>query len=62
MEYEKLDDSDDYPGCGIGHSESDTPKFFERLKHWLLVFLDDKCHQVNWKHDYYVSRLIDISL
>ncbi|KAI9493708.1 hypothetical protein BDB00DRAFT_822221 [Zychaea mexicana] len=45
MQYENLDESNDYPSGGTGSFESKSPEFFDHLKRWTLVFLDDKRHQ-----------------
>ncbi|KAF7730560.1 hypothetical protein EC973_001941 [Apophysomyces ossiformis] len=45
MQYDSLDGSNDYPSGGTGSIESRSPEFFDQLKHWTLVFLDDKRHQ-----------------
>ncbi|KAL0092132.1 IP3 receptor [Phycomyces blakesleeanus] len=46
MQYNLLDDSNEYPSGGTGSVESKSPEFFDHLKHWTLVFLDDKSHQL----------------
>ncbi|KAI9318767.1 hypothetical protein BX666DRAFT_2026190 [Dichotomocladium elegans] len=51
MTYDKLDESDNYPSGGIAIIESGTPDFFDQLKHWILVFLDDKCQQFSKNRD-----------
>ena len=46
MQYETLDETDEYPSGGTSNFESKSPEFFDQLKRWTLVFLDDKRHQV----------------
>ncbi|KAG0179979.1 hypothetical protein DFQ29_001424 [Apophysomyces sp. BC1021] len=45
MQYDSLDGSNDYPSGGTGSIESRSPEFFDQLKHWIYVFLDDKPRQ-----------------
>ncbi|KAI9249172.1 hypothetical protein BDA99DRAFT_575816 [Phascolomyces articulosus] len=45
MQYDTLDGTNEYPSGGTSSFESKSPEFFDQLKRWTLVFLDDKRHQ-----------------
>ncbi|ORZ24144.1 hypothetical protein BCR42DRAFT_402338 [Absidia repens] len=44
IRYDSLEDSTTYPHGGNGSIESRQPEFFDQLKRWILVFLDDHRH------------------
>ncbi|KAI7861289.1 inositol 1,4,5-trisphosphate/ryanodine receptor-domain-containing protein [Spinellus fusiger] len=46
MQYDLMDGSNEYPFGGSGTVESRSPDFIDHFKHWTLVFLDDRCHQL----------------
>ena len=46
LQYDWLDESSSYPCGGTGDLESQRPEFFDQLRRWLFVFLDDIRYQV----------------
>ncbi|KAI8393697.1 uncharacterized protein BYT42DRAFT_609468 [Radiomyces spectabilis] len=44
LQFDTLCGPIEYPSGGTGSLESRCPEFFDQLKHWALVFLDDRRH------------------
>lgn len=46
LKYDMLEGSSAYPQGGTGSADSKCPEFFDQLKRWTLIFLDDHHHIV----------------
>ncbi|CAO3631734.1 unnamed protein product [Cunninghamella blakesleeana] len=44
LKYDMLEGSSTYPQGGTGSADSKCPEFFDQLKRWILIFLDDHHH------------------
>jgi hypothetical protein len=47
IRYDSLEGSSTYPRGGNGDTDTQHPDFFDQLKRWTLVFLDDHRHCVS---------------